>query len=49
MIDRHRDKLARLVGAKWKDLFKVTISFADGSSARVSAINAALKPYRCVE
>jgi hypothetical protein len=46
MIDHHRDELAALVGAKWKDLFKVKISFADGSSARISAINAALKPYR---
>ena len=46
MIDALRDDLARKVGAKWKDIFKLTLSFADGSSARISAINAALKPYR---
>ena len=46
MIDALRDDLARKVGSKWKDIFKLTISFADGSSARISAINAALKPYR---
>ena len=48
MIDSLRDNLAHRVAAKWKDLFKLTLSFADGSSARVSAINAALKPYRFV-
>ena len=48
MIDSLRDNLAHRVAAKWKDLFKLTLSFADGSSARVSAINAALKPYRYV-
>lgn len=46
MIDVLRDDLARKVGARWKDIFKLTLSFADGSSARISAINAALKPYR---
>ena len=46
MMDEIRDDLARRVGSKWKDLFKLTLSFADGSSARISAINAALKPYR---
>lgn len=48
MIDSLRDNLAHRVAAKWKDMFKLTLSFADGSSARVSAINAALKPYRFV-
>lgn len=46
MIDEIRDKLAEKIGAKWKDAFKLTLSFADGSSARISAISAALKPYR---
>lgn len=46
MIDKLRDDLAHRVGAKWKDMLQLTLSFADGSSARISAINAALKPYR---
>ena len=46
MIDAIRDELAHELAAKWKDNFRLTLSFADGSSARISAINAALKPYR---
>jgi len=46
MIDSIRDQLAHELAAKWKDNFRLTLSFADGSSARISAINAALKPYR---
>lgn len=31
---------------KWKDKLKLTLSFADGSTARISAINASLKHFR---
>lgn len=33
-------------GTAWKELLNVTLSFADGSSARISAINASLRHYR---
>ncbi len=47
-IDRIRDKLLAHLPkeSRWKDYFRVTMSFADGSSARISAINASLKHYR---
>lgn len=47
-IDKIRDSLADAISTekRWKDYFRVTLSFADGSSARVSAINASLKHYR---
>ncbi len=38
--------MAHRIGEKWKDFMGVTISFADGSSARVSAINQSLSHYR---
>jgi hypothetical protein len=31
---------------KWRDRLKLTLSFADGSTARISAINASLKYFR---
>jgi hypothetical protein len=46
LIDSIRDDLAARLGAKWKESMRLTLSFADGSSARISAINAALKHYR---
>lgn len=45
-IDKIRDELAIKYGSLWKSLLHVTMSFADGSSARISAINAALRIYR---
>jgi len=48
-IDHVRDNLVNSISStekRWKDYFRVTLSFADGSSARVSAINASLKHYR---
>ena len=47
-IDAIRDELVDRLppDTRWKDRFQVTLSFADGSSARVSAINASLKHYR---
>ena len=44
LIDMHT-KLSYDAG-KWKEEYKITLSFADGSSARVAAINASLKRYR---
>ena len=46
LIDGIRDGLSRRQGEHWKDLFGLTLSFADGSSARISAINASLRYYR---
>ena len=46
LIDAIRDDMVQLHGAKWKEMMRLTLSFADGSSARISAINAALKHYR---
>ena len=34
------------VAEKWREAFHVTISFAAGSPARVTAIQAALRPYK---
>lgn len=45
-IDRYRNTLAQQHGSRWRDLFRVTISFADGSPARITAINASLRSYR---
>lgn len=45
-IERLRNELADRHGGKWRSLLKVTMSFADGPSARISAINAALRIYR---
>jgi hypothetical protein len=44
-IDGIRNKLAAQCGSKWREMLHVTISFADGSPARISAINASLRSY----
>ena len=44
-IDDLRNELARTTDT-WQDHLKLTVSFADGSSARVGAINASLRNYR---
>jgi len=46
LVDGYRDKLFAAVGSKWRDCMRVSLSFADGSSARISAINASLRHYR---
>jgi len=46
IVDHIRNDLAHHTGEKWKDAMGVTLSFADGSSARVSAINQSLSHYR---
>ena len=45
-IEPIRDDLAHRFGDKWSSLLRLTISFADGSSARINTINAALSAYR---
>jgi hypothetical protein len=34
------------MGDAWKNSMNLTLSFADGSSARISSINASLRHYR---
>lgn len=46
IINSFRDELSSTLGSKWRDSMKITLSFADGSSARISAINASLKNYQ---
>ncbi|CAM9307589.1 unnamed protein product, partial [Phaeothamnion confervicola] len=46
MINRERQRAVEGWGEKWRDMLQVTISFADGSPARISSINAALRHYR---
>jgi hypothetical protein len=51
VVDQIRDKFVdefsmRSPDKKWRDAFHVTLAFADGASARVSAISASLKHYR---
>ena len=45
-INYYRDKLVSSVGGRWKEHMRLSLSFADGSSARISAINASLRYYR---
>ncbi len=46
LVEHYRDKTAERWGTEWRHKYHITISFADGSPARISAINAALRPYR---
>lgn len=46
LIEHYRDGAAEHWGTSWRHKYRLTISFADGSPARISAINAALRPYR---
>ena len=46
LINQYRDQLVCTKGAEWKEHMRVSLSFADGSSARISAINASLRYYR---
>jgi hypothetical protein len=45
-IEALRDAKARAVGGDWPESFHITMSFAGGTPARISAIQAALRPYR---
>lgn len=46
LIEYYRDITAERWGTEWRSKYRITISFADGSPARISAINASLRPYR---
>jgi len=46
LINQYRDQLVCTKGAEWKEHMRVSLSFADGSSARISAINASMRYYR---
>jgi len=37
-LETLRDELAHTRGEKWRDAFKLTVSFAAGSPARITAI-----------
>jgi len=37
-LETLRDQLAHTRGEKWRDAFKLTVSFAAGSPARITAI-----------
>lgn len=41
-----RNDVVRLKREKWRDHLRLTLSFADGSSARISAINQSLRHYQ---
>lgn len=45
LIEVYRDMTAEKWGTEWRSKYRITISFADGSPARISAINASLRPY----
>ena len=47
-IEAMRDHLAERFSDRWRDLLRVTISFADGTTARISAIHHSLRPYQPV-
>jgi hypothetical protein len=47
-INKFRDQLVSTYRGKWKENMRVTLSFADGTSARVNAINASLRHFRSV-
>jgi hypothetical protein len=46
LINKYRDQLVKIKKSEWKEHMRVSLSFADGSSARISAINASLRYYR---
>ncbi|CAM9747199.1 unnamed protein product [Discosporangium mesarthrocarpum] len=46
LVNAQRCKMAEAHGGDWQDMMHITMSFADGSPARISSINAALRPYR---
>ena len=48
-VEDIRSTIVASVQDKWKEYMHIYISYASGSSARVSAIGASLRPYRWVE
>lgn len=45
LIESHRAEIVNLKHALWKNYFHVTLAYADGAPARVSALNASLRLY----
>ena len=45
-VEAVRDAKAAALGARWAKHLRLTVSFAAGSPARISAIQAALRPYK---
>ncbi|POM78292.1 Hypothetical protein PHPALM_4191 [Phytophthora palmivora] len=46
LLEAHRETLVDRCGEAWKAHFHVTIAYADGPPARLSALNASLRMYR---
>ncbi|KAE8880951.1 hypothetical protein PF010_g9813 [Phytophthora fragariae] len=46
LLEAHRETLVDRCGEAWKSHFHVTIAYADGPPARLSALNASLRMYR---
>lgn len=45
LVESYRDLQADRWGTDWRNKYHLTISFADGSPARIAAISASLRPY----
>ncbi|KAL4168996.1 hypothetical protein KRP22_009925 [Phytophthora ramorum] len=46
LLEAHRETLVDRCGEAWKSHFHVTIAYADGPPARLSALNASLRIYK---
>jgi cytidine deaminase len=46
LLEAHRETLVDRCGEAWKSHFHVTIAYADGPPARLSALNASLRMYQ---
>ncbi|KAF4324344.1 hypothetical protein BBO99_00001890 [Phytophthora kernoviae] len=46
LLEAHRETLVDRCGEAWKSHFHVTIAYADGPPARLSALNASLRMYK---
>ncbi|CAM9132139.1 unnamed protein product [Ectocarpus fasciculatus] len=46
LLNAERSQMAEKYGEDWQDMMHITMSFADGSPARISSINAALRHFR---
>ena len=46
-MERHRREAAQQFGEQWSHCFRTTVTLADGAAARISAIHAFLREFRC--
>ncbi|CAM9477883.1 unnamed protein product [Scytosiphon promiscuus] len=46
LLNAERSRMAEKHGGDWQDMMHITMSFADGSPARISSINTALRHFR---